>query len=775
MSENIYWNTYDPLGMNRIVRFPELFEICISVYAPESKSYTSKFYFVEYKTEAGKALRAGPHTKYCEYASADLSFAGFIFRIEYACIDNNSLAVIITPIAIADPFTIILVEVKKAWKLEGEVELKDDEIISFPCNDGKYIKIYARQEFHSNDYPGDALTKGLYSDENALIEDLKESGKLNGMEGAGKIAVLGFNARIPLKIMAHFEEENKKLNVDEIIDKAKLRYEKDRMKIVGGEFEGCAKAVTSVINWCAVWDQLKAIPYTPITRAWIDLYMVGAGIDKAARGSLIGLWDNCFNAILHSIEDLKLSESNLIEILDDSSLIDGEFPPNYIVSGFVSGDRSQPPVASIALWKIYRKFGNQEFLRWAYPRLKTWHLWWKKKRDGNKDGLLEWGSHRAKKLGNNARSLYAAACESGMDNSPLYDDAEFDRKIGTMNLSDIGLNSLYTADALYLSKIANLLGLQAESEQFLKEWETMREIINENLWNDEREAYMDKYWNGEFSIRLAPTTFYPLLARIPTKERAELIIKKHLLNEEIFWGDYVIPSISRNDKAFNDQIYWRGRIWPSMNYIVYLGLKEYELDFIAYELARKSSRLFMKEWHEKGHCHENYNAITGNGDDVPTPTQPNSQGSDRYYSWGALLVLMGIEEILDVEIDEGIRFGCRFLNEKNSLSNIKLKGNEYKIEALKDETNAFRNGTNFFNSKPGTNIRNYIVDKECVKFRASGDGETVFTLQEFKPRANITVIIEEKEVKTLVADQQGVITFSSKLSKDFSSFLLKIK
>ena len=524
-----------------------------------------------------------------------------------------------------------------------------------------------------------------------------------------------------------------------------------------------------------VWNQLNARPYTPITRAWIDRYMVGIGIDKTARGPLIGLWDNCFNAILHSIENLELSESNIIEILDDSSLIEGEFPPNYIVSGFVSGDRSQPPVGSIAVWKIYRKFKNQRFLKWAYPRLKKWHLWWKKKRDGNQDGLLEWGSHRSKKLGNNARTLYAAACESGMDNSPLYDDAEFDRKIGTMNLSDIGLNSLFTADALYLSKIANVIGLHADSEQFLKEWESMRNKINENLWNEEKEAYMDKYWNGEFSIRLSPTTFYPLLARIPTKERAELIVKKHLLNEEKFWGDYVIPSISRNDSAYNDQIYWRGRIWPPMNYLVYLGLKEYEMDLIAHKLAIKSSRLFMKEWLEKGHCHENYNAITGNGDDVPTPTQPHSQGSDRFYSWGALLVLMGIEEILDVEIDEGIRFGCHFLDEKNSLSNIKLKGIEYKIETSKDETKAYRNGTNFFHSKPGTNIRNYIVDKKFVKFRASGDGETIFTLQEFKPGAKINVIIEEKEIKTLLSDQHGAITFSLKLSKSYNNFLLKIE
>ena len=36
-----------------------------------------------------------------------------------------------------------------------------------------------------------------------------------------------------------------------------------------------------------------------------------------------------------------------------------------------------------------------------------------------------------------------------------------------------------------------------------------------------------------------------------------------------------------------------------------------------------------KEWTEKRHVHENYNAMTGTGDDV--------QSSDRFYHWGALL------------------------------------------------------------------------------------------------------------------------------------------
>ena len=45
--------------------------------------------------------------------------------------------------------------------------------------------------------------------------------------------------------------------------------------------------------------------------------------------------------------------------------------------------------------------------------------------------------------------------------------------------------------------------------------------------------------------------------------------------------------------------------------------------------ASRSYDLFLKEWREKGHVQENYNAITGSGDDVSS--------SDRFYHWGALL------------------------------------------------------------------------------------------------------------------------------------------
>jgi putative isomerase len=126
-----------------------------------------------------------------------------------------------------------------------------------------------------------------------------------------------------------------------------------------------------------------------------------------------------------------------------------------------------------------------------------------------------------------------------------------------------------------------------------------------------------------------PANFYPMLAGAATPAQAEAMIEKHLLNPNQFWGQWVIPSIAHDDPAFQDQDYWRGRIWGSMNYLVYLGRCNYDDPTSRRQFAQKSYDLFLKECHEKGHVHENYNAITGTGDDVSS--------SDRFYHWGALL------------------------------------------------------------------------------------------------------------------------------------------
>ena len=58
--------------------------------------------------------------------------------------------------------------------------------------------------------------------------------------------------------------------------------------------------------------------------------------------------------------------------------------------------------------------------------------------------------------------------ESGLDNSPMYDDIHFDNKKNMMMLADVGLMGLFIMDCDALANIANELG-QSEQAKILGE------------------------------------------------------------------------------------------------------------------------------------------------------------------------------------------------------------------------------------------------------------------------------------------------------------------
>jgi putative isomerase len=159
----------------------------------------------------------------------------------------------------------------------------------------------------------------------------------------------------------------------------------------------------------------------------------------------------------------------------------------------------------------------------------------------------------------------------------------------------------------------------------------------QKLWNDEEGIFLNKYTeNGNLSHRISPTNFYPLIAHVATQDQAKNMMEKNFYNPDKFWGEWIMPSIARCDSAYSDNFYWRGRIWAPMNFLVYLGLCNYDLPDSREDLAEKSTNLIMKEWLTKRHIHENYNAETGEGDDV--------QSNDAFYHWGALLSMIQIIE-----------------------------------------------------------------------------------------------------------------------------------
>ena len=230
-----------------------------------------------------------------------------------------------------------------------------------------------------------------------------------------------------------------------------------------------------------------------------------------------------------------------------------------------------------------------------FDDLLKWNRWWPKNRDNK--GLLCWGSSAVDpplKSDFATNAWQGAAYESGLDNSPMYDSIPFNKQTHMLELADAGLMGLYVMDCDALAEIADVLGKGKEAGELKERGEYYRKNLSQ-LWDDKAGIYKNKRTDtGEFSPRLSPTNFYPLLGKAPTQFQAERMTKEHLLNQEEFNGKWMMPSIAMNDPAFKDQDYWRGRIWGPMNFLVYLGLKNYDLPGARNILAEKSNKLMME-------------------------------------------------------------------------------------------------------------------------------------------------------------------------------------
>jgi hypothetical protein len=412
--------------------------------------------------------------------------------------------------------------------------------------------------------------------------------------------------------------------VTDLIDGQRWAYEKSisthnqtgSIKQVGPIFD----AIQTTLGWDTIYEPAKHRVISPVSRNWSIHW----------GGYVLFDWDTFFAATLCGIGDRDLAYANALEMLREET--PAGFVPNYARGdGWESFDRSEPPVGAITVLNLYRQYHDRWFLADSFAPLLRWNRWWNDHRQI--DGYLAWGSDGENLPANaddtSSGERQGAIFESGLDNSPMYDTAVYNKQTHLLEYADVGLMGLYIADCNALADIADTLGKSAEAAE-LRARSARYTAKLQTMWSDADGMFLNRdLHTGQVNRRLSPTNFYPLIAHAATPAQAAAMIQRHLLNPNEFWGQYVIPSIERDDPGFKDQNYWRGRIWGPMNYLVYLGLLNYAQPQLLNDYAQKSYDLFLKEWTANGHVHENYNAVTGQGDDV--------RSSDRFYHWGALL------------------------------------------------------------------------------------------------------------------------------------------
>jgi hypothetical protein len=527
--------------------------------------------------------------------------------------------------------------------------------------------------------------------------------------------------------------------IDAILTEKAQAYDSGRPAI-SGLFAGTPTAIGNSIFWNTLYAPSTDLIFPSDSR--IDAHQWG--------GWIVGEWD-FFTTFLTSVEDMKETEAYIRAIL--GSQTSTGMLPNMTSATATTTDRSNPPVGAFTVWKIYERWQDRDLLEWAYPRLQKFHEWWfadrgdgQPFRDGNRDGLLEWGSDRGSSPTVGGRGmLQAAKWESGMDDSPMWDDATYDPHTYTMTQDDVGLNSLYAADAECLAKIATILRKDAEAQQYSEEYSRIKRLVQTKLWNPADGIYESRLWDGSFSRRLSPTNFYPMFAGIATPEQAKTMVDKHLLNPEEFWGKYVIPTIARDDRSFDDQFYWRGDIWGATNYLVYLGLNRYHMDKVAFEVAQKSYDLFMGDWTENQQYDEQYRVSGGNG------------GGETHYMWSGVLLLMPLEQYMDSDYWGGLRFGMFDPPADGELRSIRWEGHLYDISAGPDVTRLARDGSVRFEADAGVVVRSYKARPSGLSFLIDVPRHANLITEEFSD-GTLSVSIDGKRT-TEVPVREGKAKF----------------
>jgi glycogen debranching enzyme len=343
-----------------------------------------------------------------------------------------------------------------------------------------------------------------------------------------------------------------------------------------------------------------------------------------------------------------------------------------------------------------------------------------------------------------------------MDDSPVYANYQplpkrvslsSDQRQCT-NLTDLPLNSYYALMAENLANMADVMGKSADAARYRSDHDRIAQAVNDKLWNADRGLYLSRYLDGSWNEVSTPTVFYPLLAGIATPDRARELVT-HLLNPEEFWGDYVVPSVARNDPNYcsggpvhplseHFMFYegygqesapeeWKGAIWPPMNATVYDGLKRYGFDEVAGEFAAKSTAIYLDTWDKDNWFAESFDPVPGQ-----LIMDSAVDTAWRTYSWSNAMAVTSLHELLadDPWAKPGsLMFGTLSLPGTNTISGVWLRGHVYGVSAGPGETTLSRDGHVVFRATGArVAVRDFVLTADGASFDVNASAPAVIMI-----------------------------------------------
>lgn len=436
---------------------------------------------------------------------------------------------------------------------------------------------------------------------------------------------------------------------------------------------------------------------------WVQLGDKGEGFTRPAQGiyPYQWNWDAAFSAYGYShywperaVEELRSlfkgqwSSGFLPHIIFHQNNQEAERPyfpgPHFWQSRSIAqaapsevatSGLTQPPVAALALWHIYKelvlkdKTYAHQILKEFYPKVYTLHQYLHTQRDPEKWGLV---------------TIYHP-WESGFDNSPRWDKPL--EKVKPRNLPEYTRSDLDYVALQYRPSQANYdkyiyLSLKLKNKTYhdgkiykdhpfkVKDitFSSILYIADQRLLyiakalgedTSQIQAWLEKFKQGLLAYCLDSQTkllydfdlisgrllrvktagnFIPLITGAVPKKIADDIIRH--LNEPNYCGQgacaiKLLPSVGIQEPYFQPENYWRGPIWLNVNWFLWRGLRAYGRQKRALNLAQNLLDLV-----EKQGFYEFYSPISGQG-----------LGA-RNFSWSAAVTLEILDDLIKLKTSQ---------------------------------------------------------------------------------------------------------------------------
>ena len=358
------------------------------------------------------------------------------------------------------------------------------------------------------------------------------------------------------------------------------------------------------------------------------------------------LWDSCFHAIIWRRLDTAAAQDELLALASrqvQEGPDAGMIPHcNYWQGGgawlWKHDERSsitQPPLLCVAAVLVYERSQDRAFIEALYGPMCAYHDWFERRRDPDGDGLVS----------------LIHPWESGGDVLPRWDHAmgyptfdhdawrdarhalahrivEFDTDAalaenGSFYMETMDYNAIRAADMEALATMATILGKADEATGWQRRVEQVRDAFQAKMVIDGL-PYDLEGPDEQPVMQPSAGQFMTLFGGCPTPEQAERLVAQ--LQQDRFWTAFPVPTSPLDADTFIPDIYWRGNVWPCVNWLIYKGLRRYGYDALADALAERSYALLRRSdfW-------EYYHPLSGAG------------LGGRTFSWAAVMLDMAAD------------------------------------------------------------------------------------------------------------------------------------